>query len=404
MLALLRARTKFDFRCYRKKMLTRRIERRMGLNHFDSIPEYLAFLRDHPDEVKQLVKDLFISVTSFFRDPEAFEELASEVIAPLVQSKEADSADPRLGARPAPPARKPIRWSSSCSNSWRRPGRTARCKSSPPTSIRMRWRSPARASIPRASRPTCRRNGWPASSRGWTKRPTRSASSCASRSSFAAQNLISDAPFSKLDLISCRNLLIYLEPEVQKKVVTLLHFALNEGGYLFLGPSETIGRQIDLFEPVSKKWRIFRRIGPSRPERVEFPIVAAARAAGASLRLATREPGGARPLNFAELTQRLLLEELGPAAVLINRKYEILYFLGPTSRYLDCRPANRPGPDDAWPARGCAPSSGGRPQGHARQRAGRPHRCPGQAQRRLPPGHGDGQAGACSRARPKDCC
>ena len=91
MLALLRARTKLDFRCYRKKMLARRIERRMGLSHFDRIADYLAFLREHPDEVKQLARDLLISVTSFFRDPEAFSTLETEVIAPLVQAKEADA-------------------------------------------------------------------------------------------------------------------------------------------------------------------------------------------------------------------------------------------------------------------------------------------------------------------------
>ena len=90
-LALLRSRSKFDFRAYRKKMLTRRIERRMGLNHLDNIPDYLEFLRGHPDELKLLVKDLFISVTSFFRDPEAFQHLASQVIAPLVESKETDA-------------------------------------------------------------------------------------------------------------------------------------------------------------------------------------------------------------------------------------------------------------------------------------------------------------------------
>ncbi len=88
---------------------------------------------------------------------------------------------------------------------------------------------------------------------------------------FAVQNLIADAPFSKMDLISCRNVLIYLEPDVQKKVVALLHFALKEGGFLFLGPSETVGRQTDLFEPVSKKWRIYRRIGPTRSEQLVFP-------------------------------------------------------------------------------------------------------------------------------------
>jgi two-component system CheB/CheR fusion protein len=150
---------------------------------------------------------------------------------------------------------------------------------------------------------------------------------------FAIQNLLNDAPFTKLDLISCRNLLIYLQPDVQKKVVTLFHFALNEGGFLFLGPSETIGRQVDLFEPLSKKWRTYRRIGPTRPERVDFPIVAATEGVGAGRRHA--EAAGVQPINFAEVTQRLLLEWFAPAAVLINRKYEIFYYFGPCSRYLE---------------------------------------------------------------------
>src|SRR5207249_3759107 len=139
---------------------------------------------------------------------------------------------------------------------------------------------------------------------------------------FAFQNLITDAPFSKLDLISCRNLLIYLEPEVQKKVIALLHFALNEGGYLFLGPSETIGRQVDLFEPVSKKWRIYRRIGPHRPERVDFPIVSQETPPGEGKRAPAF--GSAQVFDFAHLTQHLLLEAYAPAAVLINRTSEIL--------------------------------------------------------------------------------
>src|SRR5262249_29208331 len=135
---------------------------------------------------------------------------------------------------------------------------------------------------------------------------------------FAAQNLISDAPFTKLDLISCRNLLIYLEPDVQKKVVTLFHFALNDGGFLFLGSSETIGGQVDLFETHAKKWRISRRIGATRPELVNFPIVTVAEARGAGHR--RDEAAGVKPINFAEVTQRLLLEQFAPAAVLINRK------------------------------------------------------------------------------------
>jgi two-component system CheB/CheR fusion protein len=149
---------------------------------------------------------------------------------------------------------------------------------------------------------------------------------------FAVHNLVSDAPFTKLDLISCRNLLIYLEPDVQKKVVTLFHFALNEGSFLFLGSSETIGRQIDLFESLSKKWRIYQRIGPTRPERVDFPIVGTTGVLGTGRRQA--EAAGILPINFAEVAQRLLLEQFAPAAVLINRKYEIFNYFGPCTQYL----------------------------------------------------------------------
>ena len=90
---------------------------------------------------------------------------------------------------------------------------------------------------------------------------------------FAVQDLIADAPFSRMDLISCRNLLIYLEPEVQKNLINLFHFALADGGTLFLGSSESIGRQAEAFEPVSKKWRIYRRIGPRRADDLQFPVI-----------------------------------------------------------------------------------------------------------------------------------
>ena len=157
---------------------------------------------------------------------------------------------------------------------------------------------------------------------------------------FAAQNLIVDAPFSRLDLISCRNLFIYLEPDIQNKVVALFHYALNDGGYLFLGPSETIGRHVDLFEPVNKKWRIYRRIGVGRPERVDFPIVSSDRQRGDVRKPICRRRGGGL-VNFGELTQQHLLEAYAPASVLINRKNEILYFFGPTVRFLD-QPTGEP--------------------------------------------------------------
>jgi two-component system CheB/CheR fusion protein len=335
LLALLRTRTKFDFRCYRKKMLMRRVERRMGLTHIQNVAEYMAYLREHPDEVKQLVRDLLISVTSFFRDPDAFQALKAEVIAPLLEAKEADA---------------PLRvWVSSCAT-----GEEA-------YSLAMLFLEEMNASqtachlqvfatdVDAEALEVARHGVYSESivadvsperlARFFTKTDESSyqiSKLVRELMVFAPQNLVADAPFSKLDLVSCRNLLIYLEPEVQKKVITLLHFALNEGGYLFLGPSEKIGRHTDLFEPVSKKWRIFRRIGGHRTERIEFPITAKLELPRQLKPLAESAP--AHAFNLAELTQRLVLEELAPAAVLINRKFEILYFMGPATRYLDVPP------------------------------------------------------------------
>jgi two-component system CheB/CheR fusion protein len=340
-MALLRVRTKFDFRCYRKKMLARRVERRMGLTHLQNMADYLAYLREHPDEVKHLGRDLLISVTCFFRDPEAFRTLDADVIAPLVEAKQMDASlrvwipgcatgeeaysiamllHERLGS-----AQKSCRLQVFATDVDEDALEVAR-RGIYPDSISTDV-SPERLArfFMRADESTFQIN----------KQVRESVV-------FAVQNLIADAPFSKVDLISCRNILIYLEPDVQKKVITLLHFSLNDGGYLLLGPSETVGRQTDLFEPVSKKWRIFRRIGPSRPDRVELPIANVAEISGSPRRPAGA--GGARPMSFAELTQNLLLEELAPAAVLINRKYEILYFLGPTTRYLDV-PSGEPTQD-----------------------------------------------------------
>ena len=149
---------------------------------------------------------------------------------------------------------------------------------------------------------------------------------------FTAQDVLADPPFSRLDLISCRNLLIYLRPEAQEKVLLLFHFALREGGVLMLGSSETVGSLDDRFEPISKKQRIYRQIGHSRPGEVNFPI-----GPGGGAR--TLWPGRARPaaaqgISARDLTQRLLLETYAPASVLINRKHECLYYSGPADRYL----------------------------------------------------------------------
>jgi two-component system CheB/CheR fusion protein len=333
-LVLLRTRSKFDFRAYRKKMLMRRIERRMGLGHFDTIPDYLAFLRGHPEELKQLVKDLFISVTSFFRDPEAFGQLAIQVLAPLVDNKEADTA---------------IRvWVPGCATG-EEPYSIAMLLQEQLAAAHKSCRLQIFATDVDGDALAVARQGLYPESIATDVSPERLArfftkvddhtyqvnKQVRETVTFAIQNLITDAPFTKLDFISCRNLLIYLEPDVQKKAVSLFHLALKEGSFLFLGSSETIGRQSDLFATLSKKWRIYQRIGPARPERVDFPIVATT---GVGQTAPPAEAGGVRPTNFAEVTHRLLLEEFAPAAVLINRKYEIFYYFGPCTKYLEIPP------------------------------------------------------------------
>lgn len=328
-LALLRARTKLDFRCYRKKMLARRIERRMSLSQFEQISDYLAFLREHPDEVKQLSRDLLISVTSFFRDVEAWSALEKEVIVPLVDAKEPDS---------------PLRvWSVGCATGEEPYSlgiqlleELASLQKACPVQI-------FASDVDEEALETARQGTFPESisadvsparlGRFFTRvSETMFQVSKQLREivTFARQNVLTDAPFSKLDLVVCRNLLIYLSPEVQKRVIELLHFSLNEGGYLFLGPSETIGRKVDLFEPVSVKWRIYRRIGPTRATNLQFPALQV-------------EPRPVRPHvqdrpqlppRLAELAQSFLLRRYALACVVINRNYEVLHFAGPTEDYL----------------------------------------------------------------------
>jgi two-component system CheB/CheR fusion protein len=156
---------------------------------------------------------------------------------------------------------------------------------------------------------------------------------------FAQQNLLTDAPFSRIDLVSCRNFLIYLESEVQQKLVSVLHFALSESGYLVLGPSESVGSQVNLFEPVSKKWRIYRRVGASLRPRADFPVEFFEKINDrARPPLPPRAPGASAP---DQVMREALLAEYAPVSVLVSRDYEILYFYGATNRYLE-QPSGQP--------------------------------------------------------------
>jgi len=330
-LVLLKARTRYDFRSYRKNMLLRRIQRRMGLSQVDRLGAYLELIRENQDESRALCKDLLIGVTGFFRDPEAFQVLEQRVIPELVARKGGEA---------------PLRvWVPGCS-SGEEAYSIAMLLIEQFSQAKIAMNTQIFASdLDEDALAVARRGIYSESVAGdlSADRLRRFFTTIDDHSYqvnkalrdavvFAPQNLIGDAPFSKLDLITCRNLLIYLEPEVQKKVIALFHFALNEGGYLMLGPSETIGRQADLFEVISARWRIYQRKAATRRQPIEIPLDFGM---SGRLPIAGMETLVGTAAGLEELMRKKLLADYAPAAVLINRRFEVLCFLGPTVNYLE---------------------------------------------------------------------
>jgi two-component system, chemotaxis family, CheB/CheR fusion protein len=327
---LLAVKTRHDFSLYKHGTLHRRIERRMAMAGIEDGASYLQALRDDRGERELLAKDLLINVTSFFRDPEAFALLGEQIIPDLVQRQTLD---------------RPLRiWVPGCST-----GDEAYSI----TMLFLEQIAAARRNIKLqvfASDidPDCvafARNGIYPESIKADVAPTRLARFFTKEDHsyqvvrelreavvFTSQSLLADAPFSRLDLISCRNLLIYLGPEAQRKILSLFHFALHEDGVLFLGSSETVGNVSDRFEPISKKHRIYRHIGRSRPGEVEFPRGTKATGHVSASGLAPQTIP--RRVGFGELSERALLEAYGPASVLINAKHEGLFYFGSMDLYL----------------------------------------------------------------------
>jgi two-component system CheB/CheR fusion protein len=328
---LLLTKTAHDFRLYKRGTLERRIDRRMAMAaiKIQDLEGYLAFLGSDAGELELLAKDLLINVTNFFRDPEVFDLIGSEIIPDLVSAAAPDQ---------------PLRvWVPGCST-----GEEA-------YSLTMLLLEQIRASKARVKLQvfasdvdvdaiTLAREGlYPKTIEAdvsparlaefFTKEETGYRISAQLRASvvFTVQDVLSDPPFSRIDLVSCRNLLIYLRPEAQAKAIGLFHFALRPGGVLLLGSSETIPDIEGRFEVVSKPARLYRQIGRSRPGDLHFPMVSGARNPsrhGADL-------ADTRPALHSALCQRLVLDKYAPAAVLIDHKHNCLFSVGPIGRYLE---------------------------------------------------------------------
>ena len=327
---LLRTKTAHDFALYKPGTLLRRIERRMALADVDDSGVYLDMLRQNPAELELLAKDLLINVTSFFRDPKAFELLAQEVIPVLVSRHPAD---------------RPLRlWVAGCSTGEETYSLAMLFLEEIAAAKRNIKLQVFASDVDEDAVALAREGRYPESIAADVS-PARLARFFTEEEHgyrvvpelrgvvvFTVQDVLADPPFSRLDLISCRNLLIYLQPEAQEKVLLLFHFALGESGVLLLGGSETVGSLDNRFEPISKAQRIYRQIGRSRPGEVDFPVGAGGRAR--AIWPGAPHPPTAPGVTPGDLTHRLLIETYAPASVLINRKYECLYYSGPTDRYL----------------------------------------------------------------------
>ena len=327
-LTILRTRARHDFTGYKKATILRRIQRRMGLCQIENLIDYAALLRQTPGEIQALVDDLLIHVTGFFRDPEAWEALREHVLLPLVREKETNGA---------------IRcWVSACSSGEEAytlaillnevaamERKTVDIKIFA-TDMAERTLSHARSGLypggieteispERLERYFDREDS--------LYRIKREIRECVV---FAPQNVTQDPPFSRLDVVTCRNLLIYLEPDLQARVLALLHFGLMDGGVLFLGSSETASAADGYFEAIDKRFRIYRRLGPTRHGQIEF-----SRLAGIQSAEFERAPGRPLPkISLAQLTNRILLERHTPAAVTTDRQLRIMYFHGQTDEFL----------------------------------------------------------------------
>ena len=327
-LKLLRVRTNSDYRHYKKTTIIRRIQRRMGIKQVAGMADYLQLLEKDQGELTQLSRDMLIGVSSFFRDPEAFEELRKEVIIPLVARGNSDS---------------PLRaWVPGCATGEEAYSVAMLLLEATASAGNARTVQVFASDVDDRALETGRSGVFDGNiaeaisaerlERFFSKQGHKYQVSKQLRETvvFSRQDLISDPPFSKLDLVSCRNLLIYIEPAAQRKILSLFSFALCPGGYLFLGKSEGITEMEDLFAPVSKQKRIYRLTRSNRQAFAALPIRDGIRPVGVP------ERGPTQPLavTLGQINQDMLLKHFKASIVLVNPRGQVLHFYGETERYL----------------------------------------------------------------------
>lgn len=337
---LLRSQTGHDFSQYKRNTIIRRVERRMAVLQIDRLEEYVRYLQLTSSEIDALFRDLLIGVTNFFRDSEIFDEIQKQVIPQLFTGKAAGSA---------------IRvWVPGCS-SGEEAYSIAILLQERMEELNARFRVQVFATdIDRHAIEQARTGIYPASIVADVS-PERLAHFFSEEHPdggsyrihktirdmlvFSEHDLIKDPPFSKLDLISCRNLLIYISAELQKRLIPLFHYALNPGGMLVLGSSETVGEFTNLFAALDRKAKIYqRRAGSPGAHRAGIAALLPQAPRDGIVPQAGSAALSEKRLPLHEIAGRTLLAHYSPVGALINEHGDILYLLGRTGRYLEPTP------------------------------------------------------------------
>lgn len=321
---------KRDFSTYKPNMLKRRIQRRMGLVGKRDNDEYIRLLQDDGKERLDLAQDFLISVTDFFRDAQAYAVLRDAAIPRILADREPNDTV-RVWIPGCATGEEAYSIAIALDEAIRKDGKEHSFIVFA-SDIDERALELARIGV---YPETIAEDLSAAQLRHYfdkTDDHYRVKRGLRERVVFAAQNILADPPYSRLDLISCRNLLMYLQAETQQRVIATFHFALKARGMLFLGSSETLSGQVDLFEPLDKTARLFMRIGTQRASRMELPFAPESKDRDA--RKNDEPDGAAKDANPERVARDILLREFVPAAVLINRKHEILCSYGATRDFL----------------------------------------------------------------------
>ncbi len=329
---MIRSQTGSDFSNYKTNTILRRIAKRIALSQKDTVDNYLAFLQNNPPEIYKLYKDFLIGVTSFFRDPEVFNSIEKNAI-PFLLKKFAEKEEIRI-------------WVCGCSTGEEAYSLAILFKEALEKNRQHLKITIFATDIDKEAIDTARTGIYPKSISSEVT-PERLSRYFINKENtyqlkkeirelvvFAHHNVIKDPPFSKLDMISCRNLLIYMDNELQRRVIPIFHYSLNKEGILLLGTSENIGDFSHSFTVVDPKMKIYTKKEGSLPRKQNTDYLPLSLQHDSSTKTTLQKSEIVKNINISSLTEKTLLSIYAPPAVIIDKNNNVIYFSGNTEQYL----------------------------------------------------------------------